>query len=185
MGSVYYMAPEMLASGNYNQKCDMWSCGVILYLLLCGYPPYNGANEKEIAGKIKTEELSFEFEEWNSITPICKSFVKSLLVKDPTQRITAQMALKNVWIKEHTHVEEFDMNILKKYFKILKTFKVRLSALTSASREPRSFNRPSGSGASTSSPPKRRRTNCTRCSRTSTRTVPAQLQKLTYLQTTA
>ena len=58
MGTPYYIAPEVI-KGNYNYKCDIWSCGVILYVLLCGTPPFNGKNDQEITEKIKLKPLDF------------------------------------------------------------------------------------------------------------------------------
>jgi len=57
-GTLYYIAPEVLKE-KYNEKCDIWSCGVIMYILLCGYPPFNGKNEKEIIEKILSGKFSY------------------------------------------------------------------------------------------------------------------------------
>lgn len=59
VGTPYYMAPEVL-QGSYDEKCDVWSCGVILYILLCGSPPFNGSNEKEIMEKIRLKPVEFK-----------------------------------------------------------------------------------------------------------------------------
>ena len=59
VGTPYYMAPEVI-DRNYNEKCDIWSCGIILYILLCGLPPFNGKNTQEILEKIKLQPLDFK-----------------------------------------------------------------------------------------------------------------------------
>ena len=66
-GSAYYMAPEMI-DGNYDEKSDVWSCGVILYILLCGYPPFNGSSDKEIIKKVQTGQFVFDPDEWSGIS---------------------------------------------------------------------------------------------------------------------
>ena len=58
LGTPYYIAPEVLLQ-SYDEKCDVWSCGVILYILLCGYPPFNGDNDKEIMQAVKACDLKF------------------------------------------------------------------------------------------------------------------------------
>jgi calcium-dependent protein kinase len=59
VGTPYYIAPEVI-KGSYDEKCDVWSCGVILYLLLCGIPPFVGHNEKEIMRKVITDPIVFK-----------------------------------------------------------------------------------------------------------------------------
>ena len=62
-GTPYYIAPEVL-SGNYDEKCDLWSIGVILYMMMCGRPPFGGSSDEEIIEKVKTGEYEFEPEYW-------------------------------------------------------------------------------------------------------------------------
>lgn len=59
IGTAYYIAPEVLGKC-YDEKCDVWSCGVIMYILLCGYPPFRGASEKDILEKVRYGELKFD-----------------------------------------------------------------------------------------------------------------------------
>ena len=91
-GTPYYIAPEVL-NNNYDEKCDLWSIGVILYILLCGYPPFNGPNEAQIIKRVKLGKSSTDEEEWHSISPEAIDLVKRLLAYKPSDRISAAEAL--------------------------------------------------------------------------------------------
>ena len=99
VGTSYYIAPDVLCK-NYNEKCDIWSCGVILYILLCGYPPFNGNDYKEIYHAIQFKEPDFSGEEWSEVSEKGKNLIKQLLAKDQNKRITAKEALKHPWFKQ-------------------------------------------------------------------------------------
>lgn len=98
MGTPYYIAPEVL-NKNYDEKCDIWSCGVIMYILLCGYPPFNGKNDDAIFEKIKTGKFEFPKEDWNKISPEAKELIKQMLVLDTKKRFSAQQCLDHPWLK--------------------------------------------------------------------------------------
>ena len=66
-GTPYYIAPEVLR-GKYNEKCDIWSLGVILYIMLCGYPPFNGENDSEIFKAVKKGQFDFPMEDWKYVS---------------------------------------------------------------------------------------------------------------------
>lgn len=98
IGTSFYIAPEVLRNG-YNEKCDLWSCGVILYILLCGSPPFYGKNEKEIFTKILSGNFSFRHKIWNKISEEAKDLVKKLLEINPGKRLSAKDALNEKWFK--------------------------------------------------------------------------------------
>lgn len=98
IGTPYYVAPEVI-EGQYNEKCDVWSCGVILYILLCGYPPFYGRDANSIYNKILKGEFSFNSKEWSSVSKAAKDLIKKMLQKLPTNRVSASEALSDAWIK--------------------------------------------------------------------------------------
>jgi len=85
LGTPYYIAPEVLKR-NYDEKCDVWSCGVIMYILLCGYPPFNGPNDKIIFQKVLEGNFSFPEEDWSQISKDAKEMIKKMLTYDPIKR---------------------------------------------------------------------------------------------------
>jgi len=86
VGTPYYVAPEVLQGKGYAFSCDMWSLGVILYILLCGYPPFNGQTKQEIFYKIENCIYSLTTSEWSKISDQAKDLIKKLLEKNPSKR---------------------------------------------------------------------------------------------------
>ena len=121
IGTSFYIAPEVLQNG-YNEKCDLWSCGIILYILLSGAPPFYGKNEKEIFNKILTGNLSFKNKIWNTISEEAKSLVKKLLEIDPEKRISAKDALKEKWFEINKNPNNKISNSLPMFIKNITEF---------------------------------------------------------------
>ncbi|KAL1822455.1 hypothetical protein ACET3Z_009233 [Daucus carota] len=100
VGSPYYVAPEVLRKF-YGQECDVWSAGVIIYILLCGVPPFWDENEHGIFEQVLRGELDLESEPWPDISEDAKDLVKRMLVRDPKKRLTAPEVLSHPWVKVH------------------------------------------------------------------------------------
>jgi calcium-dependent protein kinase len=84
---------------SYNNKCDIWSVGVITYILLCGQPPFNGENDKEIMKKVRAGKFSFDNSSvWNQVSDKAKDFITQLLTYDQHERPSAAQALQHPWI---------------------------------------------------------------------------------------
>jgi calcium-dependent protein kinase len=98
-GSVFYIAPEVF-DGFYNEKCDLWSCGVIMYILLSGSPPFNGLSSYQIVSRIRKGKYSLEDQLWSNISSSAKRLLQKLLEKDPKKRISAAEAFKDPWIRD-------------------------------------------------------------------------------------
>jgi calcium-dependent protein kinase len=105
IGTAYYIAPEVLnEKGKYTEKCDIWSLGVILYMLLTGIPPFNGRTEEEIFSQIKkgvypTAPLAKRKLSMNGL-----DLIKKMLTYHQQSRITAGEALKHPWFKEFSNI---------------------------------------------------------------------------------
>ena len=89
---------------NYNSKCDIWSAGVITYILLSGMPPFNGASDSEIFKKVRSGHFSFSDKSWATVSAKAKDFITKLLTFKAEDRPTAEQALKHPWIAELSHI---------------------------------------------------------------------------------
>jgi len=97
VGTPYYVAPEVLKR-EYTKSCDVWSIGVITYILLCGYPPFYGDSDNEIFDSVRTGQYDFPANEWDEISQDAKDFIESLLKQDPSERLSASQAMRHKWI---------------------------------------------------------------------------------------
>ncbi|KAK4478814.1 hypothetical protein RD792_014314 [Penstemon davidsonii] len=98
VGSPYYVAPEVLCK-HYGPEADVWSAGVIIYILLCGVPPFWGESEQEIFEEVLHGEIDFTSDPWPMISESAKDLVKKMLLRDPRQRITAHQVLCHPWVQ--------------------------------------------------------------------------------------
>ena len=126
VGSPYYMAPEVL-NRKYNEKCDLWSCGVILYLLLSARPPFGGEDDEEVIQSVQSGKFDLKSSPFNTLTTSCIDLIKKLLITDPNKRISAAEALNHKWFKERNSKELFnnikDERTVKKLINNLKKYK--------------------------------------------------------------
>ncbi|KAL3320244.1 hypothetical protein Ciccas_001076 [Cichlidogyrus casuarinus] len=106
----YYVAPEVLGPENYDQSCDMWSLGVITYILLCGYPPFYSHNGQPISPgmkrRIRLGEYTFPTREWTRVSGDAKDLISKLLMVDPSQRLNISEVMAHEWITKHNAVPD-------------------------------------------------------------------------------
>ncbi|XP_043716634.1 calcium-dependent protein kinase 26-like isoform X2 [Telopea speciosissima] len=105
VGSPFYIAPEVL-TGGYNQAADVWSAGVILYILLSGMPPFWGKTKSKIFDAVRAADLRFPSDPWDRISASAKDLISGMLCTDPAKRLTAAQVLDHGWIKDCRHVAE-------------------------------------------------------------------------------
>ncbi|GAY68612.1 hypothetical protein CUMW_265480 [Citrus unshiu] len=98
-GSAFYVAPEVLRR-RYGKEADIWSAGVILYILLCGVPPFWADTDEGIFEEIRKGEIDFQIDPWPVISSSAKELVRRMLTQDPKKRITAAQVLEHPWLKE-------------------------------------------------------------------------------------
>merc|ERR1719156_145974 len=97
-GTPYYVAPQVLA-GKYDQLADLWSCGVIMYVLLCGYPPFYGETDADVLTKVRLGNFTFNAADWKNVSEDAKNLIRMLLKMNPRDRYTAEQSMNHVWIK--------------------------------------------------------------------------------------
>ena len=125
VGTPYYTAPEV-NNKNYDKKCDLWSCGVILYVMLAGKQPFNGDNDEEINYAIQRCKIDFNDEIWDNISNDAKDLIKKLLIKNPKKRYSAKDALNHPWIKNDKNKINLDQNKLKEIVDNLRKYSAKL-----------------------------------------------------------
>ena len=99
VGTAYYISPEVL-KGKYDEKCDIWSAGVILYIIICGYPCFNGDTDDDIFKAILKGKIQFPSPEWDNISNDAKELIKKMCCS-PDKRLTAEQVLNEVWVKDN------------------------------------------------------------------------------------
>jgi len=109
-GAVYYVSPQILA-GRYDQATDMWTIGVLLYILICGYPPFAGGNDAEILSKVRLGNYTFAASDWKHVTAECKDLVRGLLKINPRDRTKAKEAMLSDWTENHVKKKPVTMNL--------------------------------------------------------------------------
>uniref|UniRef100_A0A8C8E233 calcium/calmodulin-dependent protein kinase n=1 Tax=Oryzias sinensis TaxID=183150 RepID=A0A8C8E233_9TELE len=103
-GTPGYLSPEVLRKEAYGKPVDIWACGVILYILLVGYPPFWDEDQHKLYQQIKAGAYDFPSPEWDTVTPEAKNLINQMLTINPTKRITAQEALKHPWVCQRSTV---------------------------------------------------------------------------------
>lgn len=107
----------------YDEKCDVWSCGVILYILLSGEPPFNGDNDDEIVKCVVKGDYKLPDEYFAEVTDDAKDLISKMLEYDPTKRITAAEALEHVWIKNQAPNSKLNKAATNRVLQNLRTFR--------------------------------------------------------------
>ena len=103
-GTPDYVAPEILMGLKYGLSVDMWSIGVITFILLGGYPPFYDDNQKMLFKKIKAGVYEFHADYWRNVSPEAKDLISNLLVVSPLNRLTVDQALAHPWMRVHNDV---------------------------------------------------------------------------------
>lgn len=121
-GTPYYIAPDVL-NKSYNEKCDIWSLGVILYILLVGYPPFNGSDDKKIIDAVKKGKFTLDEPEWDNVSEEAIDLVKKCLTYDPDKRVSAGEALDHAWFKKFAKGDKISKSLAASALKNLKNFR--------------------------------------------------------------
>lgn len=108
-GTPYYISPEVL-KGSYDMGCDIWSSGVILYILLSGVPPFYGNTDQDILNMVKSGEFSFNIAEFNIVSGSAKDLICKMITK-PEKRLTAAQVLEHPWMKKVGENSDVQLNI--------------------------------------------------------------------------
>lgn len=117
VGSPFYIAPEVLVGG-YDEAADVWSAGVILYILLSGIPPFWGKTKSRIFDAVRAADLKFPSDPWDCISSSAQELIRQMLCKDPSQRLTAQQVLGELPPRLRMHNVLLTYSCLNRYIYI-------------------------------------------------------------------
>nr|DAD18025.1 TPA_asm: hypothetical protein HUJ06_019488 [Nelumbo nucifera] len=137
VGSAFYVAPEVLHR-SYSLEADIWSIGVITYILLCGSRPFWARTESGVFRSVLRADPNFDESPWPTVSPEAKDFVKRLLNKDHRKRMTAAQALTHPWLRDENHPIPLDIlvyKLVKSYFRSTPLKRAALKALSKALTE--------------------------------------------------
>jgi len=113
----YYVAPEVLGPEKYDKSCDLWSIGVIMYILLCGYPPFYSNHGMAISPGMKKRIRSGQYEfpeaEWGKVSTDAKNLIRNLLTTDPEKRYTIEQVIGNPWIAQYMQVPQTPLHTVR------------------------------------------------------------------------
>lgn len=108
VGTLEYAAPQVLTR-KYDRRCDLWSCGAIMYVLLSGRSPFAGKSEEEVMRKVRSGCVSYTGSRWDLVSLEAKDLVRSLLKRNPIQRLTAEQAIRHPWLQQRAEAIPWDL----------------------------------------------------------------------------
>ncbi|XP_076445790.1 myosin light chain kinase A-like [Babylonia areolata] len=112
-GTPIYMAPEILDNKTYSQQCDVWAMGIIMYTLICGYPPFRAKDEASLYDLIREANVQYDDQVWPSISEECKNCILGMLKVDPAHRLSAAEVLNHPWITGEARDTNQPANVLE------------------------------------------------------------------------
>eukprot|EP01016_Furgasonia_blochmanni_P032966 TRINITY_DN3411_c0_g1_i5.p1 TRINITY_DN3411_c0_g1~~TRINITY_DN3411_c0_g1_i5.p1 ORF type:complete len:354 (+),score=123.19 TRINITY_DN3411_c0_g1_i5:493-1554(+) len=120
-GTPFYVAPEVI-DGCYTEEVDNWALGVILYIMLCGVPPFYGKSNKEILAAIKKGTYTMSYKPFENVSADAKDLIQKLIVKDPKRRLTASQAFMHPWVQAQVQLENSNLLVDPAIFANLESF---------------------------------------------------------------